>query len=192
MEVVVAITAIVAAIAAIIQVRVGQTAVRVQRTIDLHRDLTAGEVGAARDRFTTLMWKHGEAIAGRNVCHVPSWSELLPDVLGGGDRGELGEYRAEDKIVGAESAEPMRDLYTVLWCFERIEAGRAGRALDRRLLAELIASHAVWWCELTRRLTPENTTHVRSLRSLAAAVRSEDLAFWARADFGDCDGPSAT
>lgn len=185
MEIVVAITAIIAAIAAIIQIRVGQKAVRVQRTIDLHRDLTTGEVGGARDRFTTLMWKRGEALAGRNVCHVPSWTELLPDVLGGGGRGELGEYRAEDKIAGAEGAEPMRDLYAVLWCFERIEAGRAGRALDRRLLAELIASHAVWWNELTRRLSSDNTTHVKSLRSLASAVATPELLRWARGDFED-------
>jgi hypothetical protein len=183
MEIVVAITAIVAAIAAIIQIRVGQKAVRVQRTIDLHRDLTTGEVRAARDRFTALMWRHGEARAGRNVCHVPSWTELLTDVLGGGERGELGEYRPEDKIAGAEGAEPMRDLYAVLWCFERIEAGRAGRALDRRLLAELIASHAVWWDELTRRLTSENTTHVKSLRSLAESLATPELLLWARRDF---------
>lgn len=183
MEIVVAVTAIVAAIAAIIQIRVGQKAVRVQRTIDLHRDLTTGEVGAARDRFTTLMWKRGEALASRNVCHVPTWLELLPDVLGGGGRGELGEYRAEDKIAGAEGAEPMRDLYTVLWCFERIEAGRAGRALDRRLLAELIASHAVWWNELTRNLAPANTTHLSSLRSLARALSTAELERWAKTDF---------
>ena len=52
--------AVVGAAIALGQLWTGLKATRVQRVIDLHRDLTTGEVGAARDRFTTLMWKHGE------------------------------------------------------------------------------------------------------------------------------------
>lgn len=134
-EVVLGVSAVAALLVALGQLRVGLHATKVQRVIDLHRDLTTGEVGAARNRLATLLWKHGELLAGRNQCHSPTWAELLPDVLGGGDRGLLGEYKLEDKIVASADAEPMRDLYSVLWCFERVEAGRAGRALDKRMLS---------------------------------------------------------
>jgi hypothetical protein len=178
-----------AAAIALVELRSGLKAVRVQRVIDLHRDLTTGEVGAARDRFTTLMWKHGERHAGRNVCHAPRWEEILTNVLPGGaeSRGVLGAYPPGDAIATAADAEPMRDLYSVLWCFERIEAGRAGRALDRAMLNSMLASHAVWWDEFTRHLAPDNTRHVVSLRSLARALETTELRSWARRDFVDDD-----
>jgi hypothetical protein len=184
-------TLLVAAIAVAIalgQLWTGLKATKVQRVIELHRDLTTGEVGNARDRFTTLMWKHGERLAGRNVCHAPRWKEILTDVLGAsGSRGELGVYPREDHIATAKDAEPMRDLYSVLWCFERIEAGRAGRALDQGMLKQLVASHAVWWDELTRHLTSENTRHLESLRRLSAALEDAELRAWARNDFLESD-----
>jgi hypothetical protein len=180
-----AVIAVVGVVIALVQLRSGLKANRVQRVIDLHRDLTTGEVGQARDRFMTLMWKHGERVSGRNVCHRPQWVEILPSVLGERDvsRGLLGAYDPEDRIAEHASDEPMRDLYAVLWCFERIEAGRAGRALDTAMLAELVAHHAAWWKELTRNLTEENTRHVRSLRSLADALSTPSVRDWASADF---------
>jgi hypothetical protein len=183
MDIVFALIAFIAAVVALLQYLASQRAIRVQRVIDLHKDLTTGEVGAARDRFTTLMWKHGEKLAGRNQCHAPSWDEILPDVLGGGSRGLLGRYRAEDEIAGFEDAEPMRDLYAVLWCFERVEAAREGRALDGRMLSKLLARHAVWWNVLTRQLTPSDTIHLASLRSLAANVSTPAIQEWADKDF---------
>ena len=77
----------------------------------------------------------------------------------------------------------MRDLYAVLWCFERIEAGRAGHALDTRMLRELLASHAVWWDEMTSRRSADNTRHLSSLRSLVEAMQTPELRSWARTDF---------
>jgi len=190
MDAALVIAAIAAVVVAFVRLRAGQHATKVQRAIDLHRDLTTGEVGEARDRFATLMWKHGERLAGRNQCHAPTWLELLPDVLGGGDRGRLGEYRTEDKIPGAEGAEPMRDLYTVLWCFERIEAGRAGGALDSRMLDDLIAPHAVWWDEATQHLSVANTRHLSGLRSLAKHLETDDLRDWVGDDFSSArEGP---
>jgi len=180
-------TLLIAAVAAAValgQLWVGHHATKVQRVIDLHRDLTTGEVGGARDRFTTLMWKHGERNAGRNVCHSPQWAEILTSVLSEtSSRGLLGFYPPADAIATAGDAEPMRDLYTVLWCFERIEAGRAGQALDNKMLRSLLASHAVWWDELTQHLTTDNTGHLAGLRSLATAMDSPPLRDWARRDF---------
>lgn len=185
------ITAVVTAIAALaaasgswVQIGKGQRALRVQRTIDLHRDLTSGEVGAARDRLSHLMWTWGERMAGENVCHAPLWDELMPDVLADGSRGELARYIDTAVETGANRAEPLRDLYKVLWCFERIEAGRKKRVLDDHFLSQLIAPHAVWWAELTRNLNTDDTRHVGALHSLAASLTSEGLRTWVRNDFG--------
>src|SRR6478752_5042150 len=89
-----------AAVIAIVQLRVGLKATKVQRVIDLHRDFTVGEVGAACDRLMTLMWKHGERVAGPNHCYAPSWDELLVNGLGGEspEAGQLGSYPSEDAI----------------------------------------------------------------------------------------------
>ncbi|MBK5222012.1 MAG: hypothetical protein JJE52_03870 [Acidimicrobiia bacterium] len=161
-----------------------------QRVIDLHRDLTSGEVGAARSRFTALMWKAGEKAEGENLCHRFTWSEIRSPVLTDKhvvERGVLGTYDRLPGIPDGEHAEPMRDLYSVLWCFERIEAGRLGHALDSEMLGQLVAHHAVWWNELTGNLGADNdlpTIHLGSLRSLAKALRTPKLEDWARDDFG--------
>jgi hypothetical protein len=167
------------------QLRAGLAATRVQRVIDLHRDLTTGEVGAARDRFTTLMWKHGNAVArDRATCHAPMWDEVHPGTGEAGDAGgQLGHY--DERVISAEHAEPMRDLYTVLWCFERVETGRAGGALDDEMLRDLIGHHAVWWARMLHRLTSDNTVHIGALRSLAAAVETAKSREWALRDFPD-------
>lgn len=65
------------------------------------------------------MWMNGEQLTGHSVCHRPTWDEILP-VVDKTDPTSLGAYRIDDGIAGAAGAEPMRDLYAVLWCFERI------------------------------------------------------------------------
>ena len=123
--------------------RTEEQARQVERAIAAHRDLTTGEVGAARDRLTTLLWQEGEATYSRNVCWRPYFQELLPP------RGRLGLYHAD--VLGNDESEPMRDLFN-LWCFERIDAARVGEALDQDMLFRLIAHHAVWWDELLQNI----------------------------------------
>jgi hypothetical protein len=168
---------------ALANLRSNQKEIRVQRVIDLHRDLTTGEVGAARDRFTALMWRHGEGLTGVNQCHAPTWFEILPNVLEAGDRGLLGRYPRGEEIPGAEGSEPLRDLYAVLWCFERIEAGRSGGALDPEMLQRLIAPHTIWWDVMTRNMAVTDTWHLKDLRALAESLRVPGLVTWAEADF---------
>jgi len=182
--------AVVGVLVAFWQVRAGQTAIKVQRVIDLHANLTTGEVGNARSRFTALMWKHGERQAGFNACHLPRWVEILPELTPEGRiRGSLAVYSESEAIATSQDAEPLRDLYAVLWCFERIEAGRAGGALDKRMLVELVAPHAIWWDSLTQQISEMDTLHVQGLRRLAKelkgvkAVRTMGLQEWADRDF---------
>lgn len=185
----VAATAVAGVVVAVWQVHGGQTAIKVQRVIDLHADLTTGEVGNARSRFTALMWKHGERQAGSNACHLPLWEEILPSPTTENGKGGLSGYLAFEAIATSQDAEPLRDLYAVLWCFERIEAGRAGGALDKRMLIELVAPHAIWWNSLTEKISDKNTRHVQGLRRLAKELQGEQtvrkmgLQEWADRDF---------
>src|SRR5215472_13494106 len=51
---------------------------RVDRVLTLHSELTGGDVGAARNRFSELMFRAGEATLGPNSCWRPTWESLLP------------------------------------------------------------------------------------------------------------------
>ena len=161
--------------------RTEEQARQVERAIAAHRDLTTGEVGAARDRLTTLLWQEGEATYSRNVCWRPYFQELLPP------RGRLGLYHAD--VLGNDESEPMRDLFKVLWCFERIDAARVGEALDQDMLFRLIAHHAVWWDELLQNIVETNVRSRRAVRELAgwAIARDSKLRAWAAEDLPTAD-----
>src|SRR5205807_133886 len=104
--------AAVAAFIALRQLRAGQRGLKTQRSIDLHRDLTTGEVGAARDRFTTFMWQLGEEKYHVNRCSRPTFDALNPAVgLPSARRGRMGSYPKH--MEAGHPAEPLRDLYKV-------------------------------------------------------------------------------
>ena len=143
---------------------------RVDRVLDFHRDLTTGDVGDARSRFSELMFRVGEEAFGAGHCWRPTWNSLLPpdpkaDVHSDTKR-RLGLY--PDDIIGGERHRPLDDLRSVLWCFERIEEARnRGASLDEPLLVSLIGYHAVWWDLLCKRLTRDGGGHIFSLVRLA-------------------------
>lgn len=167
------------------QLRAARSAARVQRTIDFHEVLTTGEVGAARDRFATLMWFSGEQKQpGR--CNRPSFGELLGATYSGGESGEHVDISAyPPEVVEDAPTSPMQDLYRLLWTFERIEAAEEHGLVDLKLTAKLLDHHFVWWDALAREITVENTRHRRSLQRLASDARSRNpsLGAWASSDF---------
>lgn len=151
------------------QLRRHQKSQRVDRAITLHRDITSGEVGAARERFTTAMWWAGRDTAGR--CEQPTWESLddTPPTPGP-------SHRYDPAITADASERPLRDLYRVLYCFERIDTTLKGGAVDQRLAWQLLAHHAVWWDALTANISDGSgkelgTRHIRSLRELASWAR---------------------
>lgn len=163
----------------------------VERTIALHRDLTSGEVGAARERFTTAMWWVGRRSG--PLCHQPRWPEIDDSPP---QPGDISKY--SEGVTMNSTERPLRDLYRVLYCFERIEATLEGKAIDERLAWELLAHHTVWWDCLTANIGDGSgdelgTRHICSLRHLAAWARDHekefglpgrtDLTTWAAKDF---------
>lgn len=161
-----------------VQLGQARSATAAERAIAAHRDLTVGEVGEARDRLTTLFWQEGEGAFGRNVCWRPlSFAELLPP------NGRLSSYH--DEVLDGDRSEPMRDLFKILWSFERIDAIRTGGAADEDLLHSLVAFHAVWWDEAVRHITEADVRSRGALVSLAgwAVDRDGRLNDWVVRDF---------
>jgi hypothetical protein len=184
------IIAIVAAVAvAVFQIRSQRQQTAIERTIAAHRDLTAGEIGAARDRLSEFMWSTGSK-TDSNRCYKPSWEELLGSeyvVLGSGDQ-DLSAYPAS---MGAEPGQtPLRDLYRILWSLERVGVAYHAQILDSKLALEMLANHVVWWNILCERIPLGKTRYRRSLSELSDQLATADpgLIDWARADF-DTEAP---
>ena len=140
------------------------------RTIQLHRDLTTGEIGAVRDRFTELMYRTGEKIeSGR--CYRPTFLDLLHPRYSGEGNGRLCRYPRS--MHAPEESVPMQDLYKILWTFERINASLESKRLDAKLTLDLIGSHAVWWNQLLARISESDTMHRKSLNRFATWALSQ-------------------
>ena len=174
----------VAVVIALWQLRHQRRLGAIDRTVDFHRDLTAGEIGAARDRLSELMWRVGSS-RGENSCWRPSWKELLGGQFAGDADLEQDLSAYPDDMGTSAGQTPLRDLYKILWCFERISASWDGGLLNNPLATQILGNHAVWWDVLCARVPLESTRYRRTLADLAEACNRFDpeLLEWARADF---------
>lgn len=168
----------VAVVVAGFEIRAVGMATKVQRAIDVHRDLTAGDVGAARLRLGAEMWRKGEAMSRRHLCYAPAYKEIYAPESG------FGRYESADETELGDPR-PGSDLYLLVWCFQRVEAGLRGHAFDEQMIQRLVAPHAIWWNELTRNISEDEVLHLRSLRYLASRLSTPELERWAKRDFID-------
>lgn len=158
----------------------------VERTIAFHRDITTGEVGDARDRFTEYMWQVGSDAGESNQCYQPSWAELLNSKYSDNEGLVLSRY--PDSWELAPDLNPLTDLYRVMWCFERISVADRNGLLDRKLTAKMLQSHAVWWDTLCENIPNKAMIHREGLSELASslsgrALPNRNILQWARDDF---------
>lgn len=146
---------------------------QVDRVLGFHHDLTSDEVGAARNRFSELMFRVGREAFGPGYAWRPTWKSLIP--TDPNLHGPLGTYPPDMAGPGHDRYLPLDDLRAVLWCFERIEEARRREAsLDDQLLVSLIGYHAVWWNLLCQRLEPTGGGHLTSLIGLAQWMEEKD------------------
>ena len=179
------IAAIIAAIlVAMMQIRIQRRQAAVERTIAAHRDITTGEVGAARDRLSEFMWSAGSD-AQANRCRQPTWEQLLGRqyVSLSSEDQDLSEY--PDETAAGIGNTPLRDLYRIWWSLERIGVAHRSNILDRQLTRDMLANHVVWWDTLCEKIPANKTRYRRALKDLADEFRVEspELSAWARADF---------
>jgi hypothetical protein len=143
---------------------------QVDRVLALHKEVTTGEIAAARNRFSELMYRAGEEAFGPRKCWRPSWDSLIPPNPAVGPTASssrfLGAYPKD--MVGAQDHRPIHDLRLVLWSYDRVNEARKRKAsLDEGLLVSLMGHTVVWWSLLCERLDTKSGAHVRALMELA-------------------------
>lgn len=116
---------------------------RVDRTLDLHRELVSGEVGEARARLVQVT----------RLTHPPRPI----------DRKLLSRSALQGPPVAGSTAS-YEDVVALLRFFERVDATRRAGSLDNVVAASLIGSHACWW---DRAILADDTKARKPLRSFA-------------------------
>jgi hypothetical protein len=149
---------------------------QVDRVLALYESFTSGEVGAARTRFVSLMYRAGEAAFAPRTCWRPTWESLIAPDQGPTKESArarfLGVY--PEDMVHAQGHRPIDDIRQVLWCFDRInEARKREASLDEGLLVSLMGHPATWWSLLCRRLETREGAHLYSLMQLAEWMEEE-------------------
>jgi len=143
----------------------------VDRTMELHRDFSMGSVGEARWRFIALMHFLGERSGGGGKCFQPTWDQLRPPVGAHTEdpsniRGSMAHYHIAVRDRW-QNAEPLHDLYTILYYFKRVLGAVQNQAIDPELLRQLMGVHVEWWYILCGKLTKDNSVLVTPLIDLA-------------------------
>ena len=113
-----------------------QTARKVDRTVDLHRELVSGEVGIARRRLAALLRIDGPHTAPPRV-RQPKTGDLANDPA-------LKTYDTTPRYSETDGS-PYDDRVVLLRFFERANATRRAGVVDPDLLYTLIGPHALWW-----------------------------------------------
>jgi hypothetical protein len=118
----------------LIDSRTGQA---IERVLDLHDQLTTGEVGAARHRLGTALWT--------DTSRFPT----PDDVRRCGrvwvtDRRNRQPYESTE-TESTERITPGQDIYRILWCFQRAGETYNSDLVDKALFIKLIGHHVMWW-----------------------------------------------
>lgn len=101
---------------------------RVDRVLDLHKELHSSDMEGATDRLSAHLRKHG--IAGK--ARPTSREELRGDPV-------LSKYSSDSQF------KPGADIALILRFFERADVARVSNTVEPQLLVELIGRSATWW-----------------------------------------------
>ena len=175
---------VVAGVVALVQVAAQRRQQLIERTILAHRDITTGEAWGARDRLSEFMWRRGSS-NGSYLCWQPTYADLQGASYGRLSDAAVDVSRYPDDLQPANGQTPIRDLYLILWQFERVGVAYRAGLLDDTLAAQMLASHFVWWNVFCARITVADTKYREGLKVLADefARREPALYEWALADF---------
>jgi hypothetical protein len=141
---------------------------KVDRTVELHREATTGEVQAAKRRLDALLWVTGEQIARRrHVCYQPRLNEFHPAVAGVDRGGRLAKYGRGVPHPG--HIRPLDDLHCIVHSFERLWAAQEKNVLDEDLLDYFAWDIARWSMSLDK-IRRDDTLRVSGLHALRPAA----------------------
>jgi hypothetical protein len=151
-----------------------EAARQVDRVLSLHAEFSTGEIAAARNRFSELMWRAGETAFGLETCWRPTWDSIYPPCPGCGDENNrsrfLGAYPAD---MHASNHRPIHDLRKVLWCLGRVNVARRDEkdSLREQLVVALLGWEVIWWSLLCERLEKTQGAILQPLYHLASWVQ---------------------
>jgi len=124
---------------------------RVDRVLDLHRELHAADLESAKARLTVHLKKHG--VDGK--MRPTSREELATDPL-------LSRYEPDNGY----SPRPDADL--LLRFFERADLARIADSVEVPLMVELVGRNATWWnLAFTGRMNEVPRSHLKDLAAWA-------------------------
>jgi hypothetical protein len=130
---------------------------RVERSLELHRDLVAdGETAEAFHRLSVHLRRRGSELHGRVTWFLLSDADLGPGGLLDGSTEASGSA--------------FRDLYQVLWFFERVKTALDHGLIDEEVLFGTMGFHCWWWAQLLRNVTgPKASRALHTLGPLAGS-----------------------
>lgn len=140
---------------AVWQIHTTRKQARLDRTLQLHRDMTTGEGQAAKRRLTAMLWDAGQKQMGSHACFRPRFEELRPRA-GSKPAGALAVYPLW--ISETRGNRPLDDLYYVLGGFARLREALHAGALEDRLARKLFEWEVCWWNALLSRIEHDPTS----------------------------------
>jgi hypothetical protein len=141
---------------------------KVDRTVELHREGTTGEVQAAKRRLGAFLWETGERIARRrHVCYQPRLNEFYPAAAGVDRGGRLAKYGRGVPHPGR--VRPLDDLHCVVHSFERLWAAQEKDVLDEDLL-DYFAWDIARWSMTLDKIRRDDTLRVSGLHAMRPAA----------------------
>jgi hypothetical protein len=164
-----------AVVYAALQIRQAKRARSVDRVLQLHAELTNGQVGKARDRFASYMWRVGAERTHQRKCWQPTLDDLRPPPTPDCEKDFDGarQFGIYPSGLGAGPEDfPLRDLNKILWWFDHIFESLHRNLVDETLLFSLVGSHAIWWRNLCLELNDDR--HTYSVKLLAEWAESKD------------------
>jgi hypothetical protein len=124
---------------------------RVDRVLDLHRELHAADLESAKARLTVHLKKHG--VDGKT--RPTSREELATDPL-------LSRYEPDNGYS------PRPDVDMILRFFERADLARVADSVEVPLMVELVGRNATWWnLAITGRTNEVPRSHLKDLAAWA-------------------------
>ncbi len=157
------------------QIREAKRDRRVDRVLQLHAELTNGQVGKARDRFASYMWRVGAETTGERICWQPTLDDLRPLPIPDCEKDLDGarQFGGYPSGLGAGAEDfPLRDLNKILWWFDHIFESLNRNLVDEKLLFSLVGHDAVWWRNLC--LLLDDDRHTYSVERLARWAESKN------------------
>lgn len=144
------IAAAIAATIAIFQIHRHNKTARVNRTIELHEQLTTVEIVRSREILSRKFYQ-GDRFT------KPSFVQLTDSVE------TLSDHDTEQAGVDSPDMMYLDHYFRILWCFQRIKGALEKRTLDIGLSRELFTRHIVWWSTFSGHMDKDDTSLIREL-----------------------------